>query len=71
MHQHYFGESTIFPAGFAVEDIQSGQGRVMAYLDEMGIDPLVMRHALVTLPDEINVLVCDKLRYYGFIPDEG
>jgi len=71
VHQHYFGESTILPAGFAVEDIQTGQGRVMAYLDEMGIDPLVMRHALVTPPDEIYVLVPAELRAYGFITAGG
>tara|TARA_R110002110_G_scaffold132616_8_gene314389 strand:+ start:1696 stop:2445 length:750 start_codon:yes stop_codon:yes gene_type:complete len=67
VHQHYFGESTLLPAFVAVEDIQRGQGEVMGYLDEMGIDPLVMRHALVTPPDEIYVLVPEELRAYGFI----
>lgn len=71
VHQHYFGESTILPAAFAVEDIQTGQGRVLAYLHEMGIDPLVMRHALVTPPDEIYVLLREELRDYGFIEDDG
>lgn len=70
VHQHYFGESTILPAFVAVEDIQRGQGEVMRYLDEMGIDPLVMQHALVTPPDEIYVLLPDELRRYGFIPSE-
>lgn len=67
VHQHYFGESTILPASFAVEDIQAGQGEVMIYLDEMGIDPMVMTHALSTPPDEIYVLLPDQLRQYGFI----
>jgi hypothetical protein len=66
MHQHYFGESTLLPAFVAVEDIQRGQGEVMGYLDEMGIDPLVMRHALVTPPDEIYILVPEELRSYKF-----
>jgi hypothetical protein len=67
VHQHYFGESTILPAAFAVEDIQAGQGEVMLYLDAMGIDPLVMRHALITPPDEIYILVPQELRDYGFV----
>ncbi|QFT59277.1 hypothetical protein FIU94_10610 [Sulfitobacter sp. THAF37] len=69
VHQHYFGESTILPAFVAVENIQRGQGEVMAYLDSMGIDPLVMRHALVTPPDEIYVLLPEELRAYGFVPE--
>ncbi len=66
VHQHYFGQSTLLPAFVAVEDIQRGQGDVMGYLDDMGIDPLVMRHALVTPPDEIYVLLPKELRAYGF-----
>ncbi|APE44082.1 hypothetical protein BOO69_12200 [Sulfitobacter alexandrii] len=69
VHQHYFGESTILPAFVAVENIQRGQGEVMAYLDDMGIDPLVMRHALVTPPDEIYVLLPEELRAYGFLQE--
>lgn len=67
VHQHYFGESTILPAFAAVEDIQRGQGEVMRYLDQMGIDPLVMQHALVTPPDEIYVLLPEELERYKFI----
>lgn len=67
VHQHYFGESTLLPAFVAVENIQRGQGEVMGYLDEMGIDPLVMRHALVTPPNEIYVLLPEELRAYNFI----
>lgn len=70
VHQHYFGQSTILPASFAVEDIQRGQGEVMIYLDEMGIDPLVMQHALTTPPDEIYVLLPEELERYNFIADE-
>lgn len=64
VHQHYFGENTIQPAFMAVEDIQRGQGEVMSYLAEMGIDPLLMRHALVTPPDEIYILLPDEMERY-------
>ncbi len=70
VHQHYFGESTLLPASFAVEDIQRGQAEVMVYLDEMGIDPLVMQHALSTPPDEIYVLLPEELERYGFTQPE-
>ena len=70
VHQHYFGENTLLPAWLAVEDIQRGQGEVMGYLDDMGIDPLVMRHALSTPADEIYVLLPAELRAYGFVEDE-
>lgn len=69
VHQHYFGKSTLLPAFVAVEDIQRGQGEVMRYLADMGIDPLVMQHALVTPPDEIYVLLPEELRRYGVIPE--
>ena len=67
VHQHYFGENVFLPAAFAVEDIQRGQGEVMTYLDEMGIDPLVMQHAMSTPPDEIYILLPDELERYRFI----
>ena len=66
VHQHYFGESTLLPAFVAVDDIQRGQGEVMTYLDGMGIDPLVMQHALVTPPNEIYVLLPEELTRYRF-----
>ncbi|RYH02792.1 hypothetical protein EU805_09340 [Salipiger sp. IMCC34102] len=64
VHQHYFGENTALPAFLAVEDIQRGQGDVMTFLDQMGIDPLVMQHALVTPPDEIYLLTPEELTRY-------
>ncbi|WP_299654424.1 hypothetical protein [uncultured Tateyamaria sp.] len=66
VHQHYFGENTFLPAAFAVEDIQRGQAEVMTYLDEMGIDTLVMQHAMSTPPDQIYVLLPEELETYGF-----
>ena len=72
VHQHYFGENTIQPAFLAVEDIQAGLGRVMGYLDEMGLDPMLMRHALATPPDAIYILVAEELeRYRVASPDDG
>ena len=66
VHQHFFGENTLLPTFLAVEDIQRGQGEVMEYLDQMGIDPLVMRHALATPSDEIYLLLPEELESYGF-----
>jgi len=67
VHQHYFGENIALPAFLAVEDIQRGQGEVMGYLIEMGIDPAMMRPALLTPPDEIYVLVPEELERFGLI----
>lgn len=67
VHQHFFGQSTLLPAFIAVEDIQRGQGEVMAYLDQMGIDPLLMQHSLTTPPDEIYILSEDQLKDYKLI----
>ncbi|WP_158970130.1 COG3904 family protein [Chachezhania sediminis] len=67
VHQHYFGESTVLPAFVAVEKIQQGQARVVAYLDEMGIDLRLTEHALATPPDEIYVLIPKELRDYRLV----
>ncbi|KMW57133.1 hypothetical protein AIOL_002093 [Candidatus Rhodobacter oscarellae] len=64
VHQHYFGENTALPAFLAVEDIQRGQGEVMAYLIEMGVEPGLMQHALVTPPEAIYILVPEELTTY-------
>ena len=61
---YFFGENIALPAFLAVEDIQRGQGEVMGYLIGVGIDPAVMRHALVTPPDEIYLLLPDELETY-------
>jgi hypothetical protein len=65
MHQHYFGTNTVLPAFLAVEDIQHGQGEVMVYLEEMGVDLRVMQHALLTPPDEIYILLKEQLLDYA------
>ncbi|WP_299417704.1 hypothetical protein [uncultured Sulfitobacter sp.] len=67
VHQHYFGQSTVLPAFMAVEDVQRGQGEVMMYLEAMGIDPLLMQHALVTPPEEIYVFLPAQLRDYRLV----
>ena len=69
VHQHYFGENSVQPAFLAVEDIQAGQGRVMGYLDEMGLDPLLMQHALTTPPDSIYIFVAEELERYGIVSE--
>ena len=69
VHQHYFGENTALPAFLAIEDIQFGQGEVMAHLDAMGIDVRLMQHALTTPPEAIYVLLPEELMDYGVIED--
>jgi len=64
VHQHYFGENTALPAFLAVSDIQRGQAQVMDHLDAMGIDVLVMRHAMATPPDDIYILLPEELERY-------
>lgn len=64
VHQHYFGQSTVLPAFMAVEDIQRGQGEVMAHLDAMGVDVRLMGPALATPPDEIYLLLEAELLEY-------
>ncbi|MBE9636559.1 hypothetical protein [Salipiger mangrovisoli] len=71
VHQHYFGESTLLPAFVAVEQIQRGQGDVMEYLQEMGIDPMVLRPALATPADQIYILLPEELARYKFVTPEG
>ncbi|WP_375258355.1 hypothetical protein [Citreimonas sp.] len=71
VHQHFYGRNVLLPAFVAVEDIQASQAEVMDYLDEMGIDPMVMRHGLGTPPDEIYILVPEELERYGFVTPES
>lgn len=70
VHQHYFGENTVLPAFMAVSDIQRGQGEVMEYLSDMGIDPLIMRPALATPPDEIYLLTPNEMAQYRLTTDD-
>ena len=65
VHQHYFGTNTYLPAFLLVSDIQVGQGEVMSYLAEMGIDPMIMVKALITPPDDIYILVPEELERFG------
>ena len=61
MHQHYYQTPTYLPVFWAVEDIQHGQGQVMEFLIEMGVEPKLMLYSLNTPPDEIYVLVENEL----------
>ena len=69
VHQHYFGENTILPAFIAVESIQRGQGEVMSFLQDMGIDLRAMQPALLTPPDEIYVYLPGELQEYRIVTD--
>jgi hypothetical protein len=61
VHQHYFDENVYLPAFLMVSDIQAGQGEVMVYLADMGIDPMLMARALTTPPEDIYILVPQEL----------
>lgn len=61
VHQHYFDENVYLPAFLMVSDIQQGQGELMGYLADMGIDPLLMAKALVTPPEDIYILMPEEL----------
>lgn len=71
VHQHYFGKNTVLPAFLAVSDIQAGQGDVMEFLDDMGVDVRLMRPALATPPEEIYVLVEEELREWRVVNAGG
>ena len=71
VHQHYFGENTLLPAFTAVSDIQRGQGLVLRYLDEMGIDLRLMEPALMTPPKEIYLLTREELRDFNLLTETG
>ncbi len=62
LHQHYYEQPGYMPVMFAVENIQSGQGRTMEYLIDMGVDPSIMVYALKTPPEQVYVLVEEELR---------
>lgn len=64
VHQHYFGENTYLPAFLLVSGIQVGQGEVMTYLADMGIDPMIMAKALMTPPDDIYILIPEELERF-------
>ena len=61
MHQHYYETPAYLPAFWAVQDIQHGQGQVMEFLIEMGVDPSIMLYSLNTPPEEIYVLVEEEI----------
>ncbi len=72
VHQHYFDRNTLLPAFLAVESIQRGQGEVLDFLDEMGIDLRLMGPALKTPPESIYILVEEELRDLRVVtPDYG
>lgn len=56
-----FRQEYLSAAFLLMSDIQVGQSRVMAYLAEMGIDPMIMAKALMTPPDTIYILMPEEL----------
>jgi hypothetical protein len=65
VHQHYFGKNIALPAFLAVADIQRGQAEVLAYLDEMSVDPMLVAKAMQTDPGDIYMLLPDELEAFG------
>jgi hypothetical protein len=64
MHQAYLPQSSILPIPVALTSIQSLQGDVLQYTDDMGVDPMVHVHALATPPEEAYFLVEAELLGY-------
>ncbi|MGY6549140.1 MAG: hypothetical protein ACXIU7_09050 [Roseinatronobacter sp.] len=69
VHQHYFDRNTLLPAFVAVESIQRGQGEVLDFLAEMGIDLRLMGLALKTPPESIYILLEEELHDLRVITD--
>ncbi|MEM7745337.1 MAG: hypothetical protein AAF409_16675 [Pseudomonadota bacterium] len=61
LHQSYFGQESVLPAVLAVRGLQELQGETLEYLDDMGIDPLILVHALKTPPEDVYILVGSEL----------
>jgi hypothetical protein len=61
LHQHYYEQPGYMPVFLAVEGIQTGQGRTMEHLIEMGVEPALMLYSLNTPPEEIYALIEDEL----------
>ena len=64
MHQAYLGENTFLTSRDTAFTIQALQAEVMAYINEMGVDPLVLAHAMATPPEEIYYLLPEQLEEY-------
>lgn len=69
VHQHFFGENVALPAFMAVDGIQRGQAEVMAHLDAMGVDPLLMEKAMRTPREDIYILLEDELTRFALATD--
>jgi len=64
LHQHYFDQSKLLPAVFAVEAIQRGQAMTMEHLQEMGVDPAISILAMKTAPEDLYILLPEELEAY-------
>ncbi len=64
MHQAYLGADTFLTSRDTAYTIQALQAEVMAYIAEMGVNPLVLSHAMATPPEEIYYLLPEELETY-------
>lgn len=64
MHQAYLGANTFLTSRDTAYTIQALQAEVMAYIDAMGVDPLVLSHAMATPPEDIYYLLPEELETY-------
>ena len=55
---------SILPAFLAVEGIQRGQAESLRFLDEMGIEAMILIHSLETPPEDMYLLVEEELTDY-------
>lgn len=64
MHQAYLGANTFLTSRDTAYTIQALQAEVMGYIAEMGVDPLVLSHAMATPPEDIYYLLPEQVETY-------
>jgi hypothetical protein len=64
MHQAYLGKDTFLTSRDTAFTIQALQAEVMSFISDMGVDPLVLAHAMATPPEDIYYLLPEQLENY-------
>ena len=64
MHQAYLGENTFLTSRDTAYTVQATQAKVMSFIAEMGVDPLVLSHAMATPPEDIYYLLPEQITDY-------
>ena len=64
MHQAYLGEDTFLTSRDTAYTVQATQAKVMSFIAEMGVDPLVLSHAMATPPEDIYYLLPEQITDY-------